>query len=158
MYLPTAASTFKINKIRKRSRLKFKQLCHSIDVSSYKTNWAGICKRYPFSVSKYIIRTWLCYKDRFILAWTKAYMHLGNATSNQFEGQHVAVKLPIAVSTGDLADVYQRILLAVDHQDKVIRHSIDYSRAYTLIALSDNIWADFRRKYHITHYRRRMKR
>ena len=97
-------------------------------------------------------------KIGFILAWTKAYRHLGNAASNRAEGQHGAVKYPIAASTGDLADVYQRILLAVDHQDKVIRHSIDYSRAYTLIALSDNIWADFRRKYHITHYRRRMKR
>ena len=46
------------------------------------------------------------------------------------------------MSTGDLADVYQRILLAVDHQDKVIRHSIAYSCAHTPIALSGDIWAD----------------
>ena len=50
------------------------------------------------------------------------------------------------MSTGDLADVYQMILLAVDHQDKIIWHSIAYSRAHTLIALSGDIWDDVRRK------------
>ena len=54
------------------------------------------------------------------------------------------------MSTGDLANVYQRILLAVDHQDKVIRHSIAYSCAHTPIALSGDIWADVRRK--ISHH------
>ena len=125
---------------------EFKQLCYSIDVSSYKTNWAGICKRYPISVSKYIERTWLCYKDRFILARNKAYRNLGNAASNRAEGQHEAVKSRIAETTVDLADVYQRVLLSVDHQDKVIRHSIAYSRAHTLIAISGDIWANVRRK------------
>ena len=99
---------------------------------------------------QYIKMTWLCYKDRFILAWTKAYRHLGNASINRAEGQHGAVTSRIVVSTGNLADVYQRILLAVGHQDKVIRHSIAYSCAHMLIALSGDIWTDIRRK--ISHH------
>ena len=51
---------------------------------------------------------------------------------------------------GDLADVYQRILLTVDHQETVIRYIIAYSHAHTLIALSGDIWADVRRK--ISHH------
>ena len=61
-----------------------------------------------------------------------------------------AVKSLIVVLTSDLADVYQRISLAVDYQEKVVRHNIAYSRAETLIALSGNIWADVRRK--ISHH------
>ena len=37
------------------------------------------------------------------------------------------------MSTGDLADIYQRIMLVVDHQEKAFWQSIAYSRAYTLM-------------------------
>ena len=72
--------------------------------------------------------------------------HLGNTASNRAEGKHGAVNSRMVVSTGDLADVYQRISLSVDYQEKVVR----YSRANTLIALSGDIWADVRRK--ISHH------
>ena len=72
--------------------------------------------------------------------------HLGNTASNRAEGKHGAVNSRMVVSTGDLADVYQRILLAVDYQEKVVRHNIAYSRTNTRTALSGDTWADVRCK------------
>ena len=54
------------------------------------------------------------------------------------------------MSASVLADVYQRILLSVDHQGKAIWYSIASSLTHTLIALSGNIGAHVRRK--ISHH------
>ncbi|KAI9923041.1 hypothetical protein PsorP6_001352 [Peronosclerospora sorghi] len=61
-----------------------------------------------------------------------------------------AVKTWITASTGDLTDVYRRLMLAVDHQEAIIRRQIAHNRADTLLQQQGSIWAEVRRK--VSHY------
>ncbi|KAI9909193.1 hypothetical protein PsorP6_014619 [Peronosclerospora sorghi] len=79
------------------------------------------------------------YNEHFVLAWTKTHRHLGNVATSRAEGQHGAIKKWIAVSTGNLTDVYRRVILSVEQQQVEIRRQIGYERANTLISQHGHI-------------------
>ncbi|KAI9909324.1 hypothetical protein PsorP6_014977 [Peronosclerospora sorghi] len=79
---------------------------------------------------------------------------MGNFATSRAEGQHGAIKKWITVSTGDLTDVYRRVMLSVEQQQVEIRRQIGYEQANTLISHYGHIWGAVQRK--VSHHALRL--
>ena len=94
------------------------------------------------AVVEYLQATWLSRKENFVLAWTKRVPHLGHVVNSRTEGKHSIMKGWINVSTGDLKDVYDKISLAIDHQEHCIREQIAYDKSTILLSHTNSIWSE----------------
>ncbi|GJT99833.1 putative reverse transcriptase domain-containing protein [Tanacetum coccineum] len=70
---------------------------------------------------KYIRDTWLQWKEKFVSAWTKKHLHLGNRASSRAEGAHAKLKLYLQASTGGFQEVKKNISQAVKHEFNEIK-------------------------------------
>jgi histone-lysine N-methyltransferase SETD2 len=125
-------------------------LVTSIDREAFTTHGTTIKKSYDVAIIKYLQDIWLIYKERFVLAWTRDIMHFGHLITSRAEGKHSTIKSWISISTGDLKDVYEKISLAIEHQEHVIRQQLAYNRSTSLISHSHPIWANIKRE--ISHF------
>ena len=128
----------------------WQMLVSSIDRETFNTHWTNIKESYDALIVKYLEDTWIVYKEKFVLAWTKNTMHFSHLVTSRVEGKHSTVKSWISVSTGDLKDVYRKISLAVEHQEHVIRQQLAYNRSTSLISHSHPIWTNMKRE--ISHF------
>ncbi|XP_063939839.1 uncharacterized protein LOC135148514 [Daucus carota subsp. sativus] len=101
-------------------------LIQSPDQSSFDQNMNLFEAQYMENASllNYINATWIPYKDRFVFAWTNAFLHLGNHATSRAEGAHVVLKQYLYVSTGDIREVKNKICLAIENQYQEIKTRI----------------------------------
>ncbi|XP_021771779.1 PKS-NRPS hybrid synthetase CHGG_01239-like [Chenopodium quinoa] len=92
-------------------------------VDTMKDRWAS----YP-AVIKYVERTWICHKTKFVTFWTNQVLHLGNTSTCRVESQHSAVKMWFESSTGSLDTVWARVHCHIGNQIIAIRNGLEASR------------------------------
>lgn len=120
------------------------------DEPTFVAQWSQLRSQYPGKISEYLEKTWICHKERFVRTWTNKVLHFGNLVTSRAEGKHAVIKKWISVSSGDLRDVYKKLMLSVEHQEQEIRRALAYDRATTRIPHQQAIWAGVRRK--LSHY------
>ena len=98
----------------------------------------------------YLQSTWIPHKEKFILAWIKNIQHFGHVATSRVEGGHATLKKCIAVSTGDLATIYEKLVLAAQQQRQGIGQKVAYDRSQIIVCLSGSFWTSVNRK--ISHY------
>ncbi|XP_004292626.1 PREDICTED: uncharacterized protein LOC101300598 [Fragaria vesca subsp. vesca] len=86
-------------------------------VAHYKT-WNRFQIEYKdyAKVLTYIEKTWLPWKEKFIVAWTGQISYFGNSVTSRAEGAHATLKRYLQVSTGGLREVKENICLAIENQ------------------------------------------
>lgn len=101
------------------------QLIYSSTEDDYNTRLVSLEKRYKAALPalRYIKETWLIHKEKFIVAWTKQYLHLGNSATSRVEGSHAFLKKHIGASSGDLLIVFERISQALQAQHATLEHN-----------------------------------
>ena len=90
----------------------------------------------------YLDSTWLIHKKKFICAWTNKVKHFfGHTVISRVEGGYAMIKKWIAVSTGDLATVHNRLSMACENQKSTISQRFEFERSTQLNRLSGNFWS-----------------
>lgn len=103
------------------------QLIYSTAENDYNTRLSEFEKQYQASPSlRYIKETWLIHKEKFIVAWTQQYLHLGNSATSRVEGSHAFLKKHIGASSGDILMVFERISQALQGQHTTLEY--DFTR------------------------------
>ena len=69
----------------------------------------------PF-VTRYLDRTWVKHKEKFVEAWVGDVFHLGCSTISRAESVHSYLKRFLRSSVDDLLTVFQSLHLAIEHQ------------------------------------------
>ena len=77
------------------------------------------------SFMSYLEDTWIPHHTKFIAAWTKQWLHLGNTTTSCVEGAHHTLKSYLQVSTGDLKVVVDQVILLLTGQVKELRSGLE---------------------------------
>ena len=99
------------------------QLIYSTAENDYNTRLSEFEKQYQASPSlRYIKETWLIHKEKFIVAWTQQYLHLGNSATSRVEGSHAFLKKHIGASSGDILMVFERISQALQGQHTTLEY------------------------------------
>jgi hypothetical protein len=83
----------------------WKPLTKSKTEHEFELSWSNLKSKYHKDMVDYIDKEWITYKTKFILAWTKKALHLGNLDSSRCEGMHSTLKGYILQSTSDLYTV-----------------------------------------------------
>jgi hypothetical protein len=117
------------------------QLVHSMNEAEFTDNLKKLRLTHTAIVVDYLEKTWLIYKERFVLAWTKEILHLNNLVTSRVEGKHAVLKSWISTSAGDLKDVCKNIFLSVENQEHEIRRQIAHDCMKTLIKQQHPFWA-----------------
>jgi hypothetical protein len=112
----------------------WKKVVESKNESEFNTNWLALKHQYRdpayAKVIKYLYRTWLIDRRKFVYAWTDVILHFGNAATNRVEGIHSAVKRKLKSRRGHLLEViqhFQRYIIA--HYNK-LRSSLSYDKKH----------------------------
>src|SRR6202000_512033 len=101
--------------------------------SDYNSQLLEFKKRFPFPPIRYIEETWLIHKEKFIVAYTQKYLHLGNSTTSRVEGSHAFLKKHIGASTGDMLLVFERISQALQAQHTTLEYDLARDRIEKVI-------------------------
>lgn len=105
------------------------RLIYSTTENDYITRLSEFEKKYETSIPsalQYIKETWLIHKEKFIVAWTQQYLHLGNSATSRVEGSHAFLKKHIGASSGDMLIVFERISQVLQAQHATLEH--DFKR------------------------------
>lgn len=99
------------------------QLIYSTTENDYNARLSEFGKQYQTSPAlRYVKETWLVHKEKFIVAWTQQYLHLGNSATSRVEGSHAFLKKHIGASTGDMLIVFERISQALQTQHAALEY------------------------------------
>ncbi|KAM0987652.1 hypothetical protein EV2_012136 [Malus domestica] len=98
-------------------------LIQSPNETSFNEAWSRFEVKYEEKkfVLKYILGTWLPYKEKFVSAWSEKVTHFGNRVTSRAEGAHATLKKYLQVSTGGLREVKEKICLAIENQFQEIK-------------------------------------
>ncbi|XP_065864423.1 uncharacterized protein [Euphorbia lathyris] len=83
--------------------------------------------RYQTLIS-YVEETWLVHKGKFVVAWTKNFLHFGNTTTCRVESEHASLKQWLNTSTGSLDTVWKKVHKQIEAQASHIRYMLEQSR------------------------------
>jgi hypothetical protein len=98
------------------------QLIYSTTENDYNSRLLEFEKQFPLPSIRYVKETWLIHKEKFIVAWTQQYLHLGNSATSRVEGSHAFLKKHIGSSTGDMLFVFERISQALQAQHTILAY------------------------------------
>ncbi|XP_065866533.1 uncharacterized protein [Euphorbia lathyris] len=79
-------------------------------------------------VISYVKETWLVHKEKFVVAWTKEFLHFGNTTTCRVESEHASLKQWLNTATGSLDTVWQKVHKQIESQATNIRYMLEQSR------------------------------
>jgi hypothetical protein len=104
------------------------QLIHSATEDEYNKRLSEIEGKYGIvpCALRYIKETWLIFKEKFIVAWTRQHLHLGNSATSRVEGSHSFLKKHIGAASGDMLVVFERITHALQTQHNTLE--LDFKR------------------------------
>lgn len=94
----------------------------------------------------YTMETWLTYKEMFVTAWTRQYLHLGNVATSRVEGSHAALKHYIMGPSGDILLVWERIDEAIKAQLDALTSELAINKIETLTYCSQQLYSEIKRR------------
>ncbi|KAL7163345.1 hypothetical protein ACSBR2_039443 [Camellia fascicularis] len=108
----------------------WRQVINSQDEATYEEAWKFFELLYKENkeVLCYIQKMWLPFKERFVNAWTKKFVHFGNRVSLRAEGANGKLKKYLQVSICDLHRVKNKICLAIENEYKEIKAQLSSER------------------------------
>lgn len=120
------------------------QLIYSSTEDIYNIRLLEFEKQYQSSPLplRYIKDTWLIYKEKFIVAWTQQYLHLGNSATSRVEGSHAFLKKHIGASTGDMLLVFKRISQALQAQHATLEYDLIRDQIEKVIVPSQQLYTN----------------
>ena len=66
-------------------------LVNSASITEYNERSNQLFEGVPESAYKYLLRTWHCLKECFVLAWTRNYKKFGHISTSRVEGAHSVI-------------------------------------------------------------------
>jgi hypothetical protein len=90
---------------------------------------------------QYISNTWLPWKEKSVLAWTKTHPHLGNSATSRVEGAHATIKKYIQTSTADILQVFEQLKLSIDKQVQALELERATDKTRTLTATRSPLYS-----------------
>lgn len=120
------------------------QLIHSSTEDDYNTRLVSLEEQYNAALPalQYIKETWLIHKEKFIVAWTQQYLHLGNSATSQVEGSHAFLKKHIGASSGDMLIVFERISQALQTQHATLEYNLKRDQIERPVISSHQIYTN----------------
>ena len=120
----------------------WQNLINSTDVTAFEESWKMFEDKYQSTgdLLDYLRRTWMPFKAKFVLSWTKSILHFGHLVTSRVEGAHGVLKSWLKVSTGDLKEVCSKVELSVNNQVRSIRHQIRVDGSSKVVSLTHPIW------------------
>lgn len=119
-------------------------LVSSSDRLAFDESWQRFQAKYESTseLLTYLRQTWIQYREKFVLAWTKEVMHFGHLVTSRVEGAHAVLKSWLEVSNGDLNRVCTKLRMCVEHQVRSVRHQISVDGSSKVISLTHPIWSN----------------
>jgi hypothetical protein len=106
------------------------KLVHSPTEDEYDKRLTGLestYSQYP-SVIRYLKDVWLIHKEKFVVAWTRQHLHLGNAATSRVEGSHAFIKKHIGSSSGNMLVVFEQVKRGIQTQIDILKLDIARDR------------------------------
>ena len=126
-------------------QMAWRTVVGSTTESEYDKQKESLEKEYP-TLFTYVDETWLPFKEKFVRAWTDKVLHLGHLVTSRIEGKHAVLKSWIGTSSGDLRDVYQKVILAIEDQQRTVNQQLAVEKTRTILSLNSDLWAKVHRK------------
>ncbi|KAB2615708.1 protein FAR1-RELATED SEQUENCE 5-like [Pyrus ussuriensis x Pyrus communis] len=113
-------------------------LIQSPNETSFNEAWSRFEVKYKERkfVLKYILSTWLPYKEKFVSAWSEKVTHFGNCVTSRAEGAHATLKKYLQVSTRGLREVKEKICLAIENQFQEIKTQLSSEKVRVVTHVS----------------------
>jgi hypothetical protein len=96
--------------------------------------------QYPV-VIRYLKDTWLVHKEKFVIAWTRQHLHLGNGATSRVEGSHSFIKKHIGSSSGDMLIVFEQVKHGIKTQIDILKLDIARDRLENPLTTSQSIYS-----------------
>jgi hypothetical protein len=97
-------------------------------------------------VFRYLNETWLVHREKFVVAWSQEWLHLGNSATSRVEGAHAAVKHWITNSTADILSVFELVEKSVEGQLNAITAALARDRIFIPVFPSKTLFANLIRR------------
>ena len=82
-------------------------------------------------VFHYLESAVLIHREKFVVAWTRKWLHLGNAATSRAEGAHATMKRWIGSSTADILTVFEMVEKSITAQVNAINTGLAQDRIFT---------------------------
>jgi hypothetical protein len=106
------------------------KLVHSLTEDEYNKRLADLeskCANYQSAIH-YVKGVWLVHKEKFVVAWTRQHLHLGNAATSRAEGSHAFIKKHIGSSTGSMLIVPEQVKRVIQTQTDILKLDVTRDR------------------------------
>ncbi|KAI9922607.1 hypothetical protein PsorP6_000404 [Peronosclerospora sorghi] len=118
-------------------------ICKASTKEEYYEIWATLQPCIPPQITRYLEDTWLDrHKEQFVAAWTKDVINFGHAVTSRVEGSHAYLKHWLGVSTLYMDEVYEKVVLAGNAQQREISRKISAERMQLPIRLKASFWGN----------------
>ena len=97
-------------------------------------------------VFRYLDETWLIHREKFVVAWSRQWLHLGNAATSRVEGAHAALKHWITNSTADILSVFELVEKSVETQLNALSAALANDRVFIPVFPSKALFANIIRR------------
>ncbi|KAI9920835.1 hypothetical protein PsorP6_002092 [Peronosclerospora sorghi] len=118
-------------------------ICNASTKKEYYEKWATLQPCIPPQITRYLEDTWLdSHKEHLVAAWTKDVLHFVHAVTSRVEGIHAYLKQWLGVSTLHMDEVYEKVVLAGNAQQREISRKISAERMQLPIRLKALFWGN----------------
>lgn len=105
-------NNFATDEERKSFYAKWGTVHRSETEEAFNERWVDLKHHVKDIGYAYLESVWNLYREKFVLAWAIKARHFGHVAASRFEGGFATLKKWTFVSTGGLASVYDKLMLA----------------------------------------------
>ena len=119
------------------------KLVHAPTEDEYNKRLADLdskCAKYQSAIH-YVKGVWLIHKQKFVVAWTRQHLHLGNAATSRVEGSHAFIKKHIGSSSGSMLIVFEQVKRAIQTQIDILKLDVARDRLENPLVTSHPIYS-----------------
>ena len=88
----------------------------------------------------------LLHREKFVVAWTRKWLHLGNAATSRVEGAHATMKRWIGSSTADILTVFEMVEKSIVAQVNAIDAGLAQDRIFTPVFANRGLFINLVRR------------
>ena len=97
-------------------------------------------------VFQYLDSHVLIHREKFVVAWTRKWLHLGNVATSRVEGAHAVMKRWIGSSTADILTVFEMVEKSIISQENAIDVGPAQDRIFTSLFANEDLFANLVRR------------
>ena len=105
-------------------------MVNSLTTDEFEKRWAAIESTWSTQnkrVVRYLVRTWIPLRHKFVRAWTNDCMHFGNHTASRVESQHSSFKYYLGSGNSSFDTLFKRAHEQITNQQTRIRQALQES-------------------------------